>query len=281
MDVKWIKISVGLFDNRKIKMIEALPEGNAVIVVWLKLLCLAGQVNDGGRVYFTEEIPYTEQMLASQFGMPIATLQLALRTFESFDMIEIIDNILQISNWEKYQNEKQLQKIREQTRERVKRFREKEKITTANTCNALETQTKRTGNATDKEEDKEKEKEKDKEEICAPSARERSVLDEFNELWKDYPAGRKQGKDKAYRAYVKARDAGATFEEVKEGLEGYKAYIDRERVETRYVKMAQTWFYGKCWADDYGAENDDKKGYGDAEEFYKAALKHGEMETKK
>ena len=40
-EVKWIKLSTELFNNRKIKQIECLPEGNAVIVMWVKLLCLA------------------------------------------------------------------------------------------------------------------------------------------------------------------------------------------------------------------------------------------------
>ena len=149
-EVKWIKLSTELFNNRKIKQIECLPEGNAVIVMWVKLLCLAGTINDSGGIYFTKEIPYTDQMLSAQFNMQLATVQLALKIFEQFEMIEIIDDILYISNWEKYQNVESLATIREQTRKRVAKHREKKRLETSNV-------TVTEGNATDidKEEDKE------------------------------------------------------------------------------------------------------------------------------
>lgn len=128
MDVKWIKLSSDIFDNRKIRMIEGMPDGDALVVIWLKLLVLAGNTNDGGYVYFTKDIPYTEQMLATQFNRPLATIQLALRTFEQFGMIEIVDNVIFVSNWEKYQNAEALEHIREQNRLRKQRQREREKI---------------------------------------------------------------------------------------------------------------------------------------------------------
>lgn len=126
-DVKWIKLSTDIFDNRKIRQIEKMPDGDSIIVIWLKLLILAGNVNDGGLVYFTKDIPYTDQLLATQFDRPLATVQLAVNTFERFGMIEIIDNLICVSNWEKYQNVESLERIREQTRKRVAKHREQKK----------------------------------------------------------------------------------------------------------------------------------------------------------
>ena len=68
-DVKWIKLSVALPDNKKIRQIRRLPEGDTIALMWVFLLCLAGEVNDDGAIYFTPEIPYTDEMLASQFDM--------------------------------------------------------------------------------------------------------------------------------------------------------------------------------------------------------------------
>ena len=126
-DIKWIKITTDMFDNRKIRQIEALPDGDAIIVIWVKLIGLAGSINDGGYVYFTKEIPYTDQTLSTQFNRPLHTIQLALQTFKQFNMIEIVDDILKISNWEKYQNIDGMEKIKEQTRLRVQKHREKQK----------------------------------------------------------------------------------------------------------------------------------------------------------
>ena len=93
-DVKWIKLAVDMFDNRKIRQIETLPDGDGIIVIWVKLLCLAGITNDGGLVYFTRDIPYTEQMLANYFQRPIALVQMALRVFQQFGMIDLVDDII-------------------------------------------------------------------------------------------------------------------------------------------------------------------------------------------
>lgn len=127
-DVKWIKIAVDMFDNRKIKQIGSMPEGDSLLLMWVQLLCLAGNVNDGGFIYLTKEIPYTDEMLATQFNKPISTVRLALKTFEQFGMIEIINNMIFLSSWEKYQSTDRLATIREKDRERKRRKREAEKI---------------------------------------------------------------------------------------------------------------------------------------------------------
>lgn len=127
-EIKWIKLSIDIFNNRKIKQIECLPEGDAIIVIWVKLLCLAGTINDSGQIYFTKEIPYTDQMLANQFGRPLTTIQLALKTFEQFGMVEVIDNILCVSNWEKYQSVDRLSEIREYNRLAKQKQRQKKKL---------------------------------------------------------------------------------------------------------------------------------------------------------
>lgn len=157
-EVKWIKISTEIFDNRKIKQIEALPDGDSIIVIWVKLLCLAGQINDCGLIYFTKEIPYTEQMLAQHFNRPLTTIQMALNTFQQFGMIELIDNVVHISNWEKYQNVDGMEKIREQTRKRVAKHRESKKLLLGNVTGNV---TVTDSNATDIDIDKELDKELD------------------------------------------------------------------------------------------------------------------------
>lgn len=127
-DVKWIKLATGIFDNRKIKQIECMPDGDSIIIIWVKLLCLAGEINDSGMIYFTREIPYTDEMLAQQFNRPLPTIKLALHTFQQFGMIELIDNIMHISNWEKYQSVDRLAEIREYNRLAKQKSREKQKL---------------------------------------------------------------------------------------------------------------------------------------------------------
>ncbi len=126
-DVKWIKLSVDMFNNRKIRQIEFMPEGTSVLLVWVKLLCLAGQCNDNGCIYLTKEIPYTEEMLSQQFNTPLTMIRLALSVFQQFDMIDIDSDVIHISNWDVYQNTEGLEKIREQNKIRQRKYRERKK----------------------------------------------------------------------------------------------------------------------------------------------------------
>jgi len=159
-DVKWIKLAIDVFDNRKIRQIEAMPDGDAVVLMWFKLLCLAGNVNDKGYIYFTPEMPYTDQMLANHFNKPLTTVQLALSIFQHFQMIDIVDDIIHVSSWEKYQNVDSMEKMREQNRIRKQRQRSKElqPATCPVTCHVTVTQC----HATDKDIDKDKDIDRDK-----------------------------------------------------------------------------------------------------------------------
>ena len=126
-EIKWIKMVVTLFDNRKIKQISALPQGGALILLWFKLLFLAGSINDEGRVYLTREIPYTHQTLAAQFGHRQSLINKALEVFAQFRMIEETDGVIRILNWEKYQSVEGMEKIKEQNRQRNVKYRENKK----------------------------------------------------------------------------------------------------------------------------------------------------------
>lgn len=143
-EVKWIRIVTDIFDDEKILLIEQLPQGDSLIVIWFKLLCLAGKQNNGGVFMLNDRIPYTEEMLATIFRRPLSTVRLALATFENFGMIAVVDGAITIPKWEIHQNIDGLEKIREQTRQRVAKHREKQKLIAENVtlhvteCNATE-----------------------------------------------------------------------------------------------------------------------------------------------
>jgi len=127
-EIKWIKITTNMFDDEKIKMIEAMPEADMILVVWVKLLTLAGRKNMNGYIFLTENIPYTDEMLSTLFNRPLNTIRLALSILKKFNMINYDSNgFIKITNWDKHQNVAVLEKIREQNRVRQERYREKQK----------------------------------------------------------------------------------------------------------------------------------------------------------
>lgn len=140
-DVKWIKIATGIFDDEKILLIESMPEADAIIVIWFKLLTLAGKQNNDGIFILNDRIPYTEEMLSTIFRRPLQIVRLAINVFEQFGMIEIVNDTITIPSWEKHQNIDGLEKIREQNRKRVAKYREKQKqLEAPDQCNVTVTQ---------------------------------------------------------------------------------------------------------------------------------------------
>lgn len=126
-DINWIKLRVDMFDDEKIKIIQSMPEGDAILVIWIRIIALAGKCNAKGLVLIEDEFPYSDEMLATIFNKPLATVRLALGTFEKFRMIERTEKGIYISNFEKHQNTEGMEKIREQARIRKQRERKKKR----------------------------------------------------------------------------------------------------------------------------------------------------------
>lgn len=180
-EIKWVKLTTDMFDNRKIKHLRRLPEGNNIVLLWVMLLTMAGRCNSGGMIFLTENIPYTSKMLADELGFEENTVKLALTTLEQLNMIVTDHGFFAIAGWEEYQNIEGMDKIREQNRLRQAKFKEKKRALPGNvTGNVTVTQ----GNAT--EEDIEEEKELEEDMISnsiesAPAKKKRAVRHKYGE----------------------------------------------------------------------------------------------------
>lgn len=133
-EVKWIKIVTDVFDDEKILMIESMPEADGMIVIWFKLLCLAGKQNNSG-VFQMGQMPYTDEMFSTIFRRPLNTVRLALKTFEQFGMIEIINNTVTIPNWGKHQNIDQIEAKNAYMKQYMREYREKQKLISSGKSN--------------------------------------------------------------------------------------------------------------------------------------------------
>ncbi|MDA1677530.1 phage replisome organizer N-terminal domain-containing protein [Bacillus cereus] len=172
-EVKWIKLSTSMFEDEKIRLIESMPEADTLLIIWIRLLAQAGKTNASGYIFLSKNIPYSDEMLATLFNRPIATVRLALQTFQQFGMIEITDDqYICISNWEKHQNVDGLERVKQLNAERNKKYRERKKqqqLTLENKGNESDVRmTSRDG--TDIEEDKELDKDKELEIINISSS---------------------------------------------------------------------------------------------------------------
>lgn len=158
-EVKWIKIATDIFDDEKILLIESLPDAYAIITVWFKLLCLAGKKNNGGVFLMNDKIPYTDKMLATIFRMNESTVKLALNAFEQFKMIEIVEGIITIPNWNKHQTLDAYERKKERDRLYQEERRAKQRALIEKSSDKSSERTSDVAvSDIDKEEDKDKER---------------------------------------------------------------------------------------------------------------------------
>ena len=214
-EVKWIKLTTDMFDNRKIKHLRRLPDGNNIVLIWVMLLTMAGRCNASGMIFLTENIPYTPKMLADELGFEETTVQLALNALENFNMIVTNHGFFAIAGWEEYQNIEGMDKIREQNRIRQKRWYDKQKSLPNATPNASLTQPNATEE--DKEEDKDKELDidKDKKIDC------QQIADLYNSICTSFPSIRTLSDSR--RKAIKARLNTYSLEDFKTVFENAEA----------------------------------------------------------
>ena len=165
-DVKWIKMIVGLFDGMSFKKIKRAKIGgesyrDKLTAVWFELLDLAGRCNHNGALVESDGIPFTDLGdIAAQIDRDEDELKLCMTFYLKERMVSIVSDAYTITNWCVFQNVDGMEKIREQTRQRVAKCREKKRLTDGNaTCNATVTD----GNALEEEREKEEDKDKEKE----------------------------------------------------------------------------------------------------------------------
>ena len=195
-DVKWIKIATDIFDDEKILLLESMPSHDTIIVIWFKLLVLAGKQNNSGVFMLNDRIAYTEEMLATIFRRDVGTVKLALKAFESYGMIEIIDNVITIPNWGKHQTLDKLESKKEYQKNYMRDYREKQKQLSCKTnskTNSKKRKSNSNTNVSSLEEDKEdkdkEEREKDREDKKNTSSAKADVdliLNKWNELSSKY-----------------------------------------------------------------------------------------------
>ena len=215
-DVKWIKITTDIFDDDKILMIESMPSADSIIVIWFKLLTMAGKQNNDGVFMMANKIAYTDEMLAAIFRRDVNTVRMALNIFQQFGMIEIIDNVITIPNWGKHQTLDAYEKKKQRDRERIARKRAEQK---ALVCMSPDKSPDMSPDVAFTEEDRERDKEEDKKEIKKIDYN--GIKDAYNNLCPSLPSVRTLSD--ARKKAIKARLNTYTVEDLYEAFKKAEA----------------------------------------------------------
>ena len=178
----WLRLKRDFFKRHDIKIIESMENGKDYILFYLKLLCES--VDHDGKLRFSDQIPYNEQMLATITNTNVDVVRSAIKVFSELGMMEMLDD------GTFYMNEvEKLIGSETEWAEKKRIWREKQ---------ALLEDKSRTKKDNVRQE-KEKEIEKD---INNMSQTRRNLYEIFEKLYKAYPK-KKSGKAKAKDKFVK------------------------------------------------------------------------------
>ena len=83
----WLKLRRDFFKRHDVSIIEDMDNGKDYLIFYLKLLCES--IDHDGNLRFSNEIPYTDKMLASVTKTNVDIVRSALKIFTELDMIEV------------------------------------------------------------------------------------------------------------------------------------------------------------------------------------------------
>ena len=127
--LQWLKTKVGLFLDPRILYLMNLPNGDSYIVLWFFLKDMAGMVNDEGKIYVSETEPLTTQLIAKSLHRRQPFIENGLKALEQVDLIERDEKgLIRIVIWDELQSFHRDERRREQTNERVRRYRERQRL---------------------------------------------------------------------------------------------------------------------------------------------------------
>lgn len=239
----WLQLKEDFFDDDAICWLEEQPNGKEYSLFYLKL-CLKSLRTNGIMIRKVGEIliPYDYKTLAKITNTNTDTVVVAMELLQKIGLIKKLETgeiyIAQVENMIGAQSvgafKKQQQRIRQKN-------------------SLVITEGQKGDNCPlEKEKELELELEKEKEKPLPKNSASDIYKDEFDEVWSIYP--NKKGKDKALKAYIKARKDGTTKEEIIKGLKAYINDIEVNKTPIQFIKHGATWFNQKAWQDDYNTQ---------------------------
>ena len=82
----WLKLKKDFFKRHDIRIIESLPDGKEIVLFYLKLMLES--VDHEGELRFSEELPFSEQMLSTITNTDVSIVTSALDTLSQFGLVE-------------------------------------------------------------------------------------------------------------------------------------------------------------------------------------------------
>ena len=125
---KWIPLQYDLFTNINMILLRNEPRGDEIALAYIRLLCLARDLEMGGWFYLVKQ-PYTEKMFSRSLGKSVSFTKTILNTLIKYHFLEKNENGYYIPNWYEFERENRPEKLRAYDRSRKQKKRAEQKAT--------------------------------------------------------------------------------------------------------------------------------------------------------
>ena len=83
----WLKLPKDFFKRHDITFLFSLPNGYQIVLFYLELL--TESIDHDGELRFSEELPYSDEMLSSITHVDIDTVKTSMKTLQDLKLIEV------------------------------------------------------------------------------------------------------------------------------------------------------------------------------------------------
>ena len=248
----YLKLQEDFFSSKRIKKLRKIAGGDTYTLIYFKMQLLS--VRNGGVLEYSG----LEQTFAEELALDIdeepENVAVTLSYLRSCGLIETYDNkefLLPYAAANIGSESESAIRVRKWRAERDKALQcntDCNKVVTE--CNAIPLQCNDILDI-DKDIDKEKDTEIDNNtndhQNDHRKTSNKAYEAEFEQVWERYP--KKQGKQNALKAFIKARKEGVSLDEISDGVDRYS--ISVKYTDMQYVKQGSTWFSQRRWEDKY------------------------------
>lgn len=124
MKLSWLKLSVDIIDDQKIKRIRRMPGGDSLAWCWIAILCMAMRSNRPGFLLIGKDFIANFEDVAAAADVENEVAKSALIAFEKLGMVKVCeDGLMEVANFREHQSIDRIEYQRERNRLKQANFR--------------------------------------------------------------------------------------------------------------------------------------------------------------
>lgn len=123
---KWIQLPKDFFCQAKTTLLLGEPRGDEIALAYIKLLCLASDLECGG-FFLANGTPFTEKLFSYSLNKSISFTKNIINTLINHGFLAKDEDCYYIPDWYEFESENRLEKLRAYDRARKRKKRAEQK----------------------------------------------------------------------------------------------------------------------------------------------------------